>query len=72
MYLYILITKHCWDETSKNDDSFKKVTMSAFVGKTVKEVQQFLKQRGVISSGYLKAGLLDENISLLSDRELWY
>ena len=33
--------------------------MSAFVGKTVKEVQQFLNQKGVILSGYLKDGLLD-------------
>ena len=35
--------------------------MSSFVGKTVKELQQFLKQRAVISSGYLnmlKAALL--------------
>ena len=46
--------------------------MSAFVGKTVKELQQFLKQRGVILSGYLKAGLHDLNISLLSDREFGY
>ena len=33
--------------------------MSSFVGKTVKELQKFLKQRAVISSEYLKAGLLD-------------
>ena len=33
--------------------------MSAFVGKTVKDVQQFLKQRGVILSGYLKDRMLD-------------
>ena len=56
-HLYALITTYGWDEISKNDDSFKKVTMSAFVGK--KEVQQFLKQRGVILSGYLKDGMLD-------------
>ena len=57
--LYALITTYGWNEISKNDDSLKKVTMSAFVGKTVKEVQQFLNQRGVILSGYLKDGLLD-------------
>ena len=33
--------------------------MSSFVGKTVKELQQFLYQRAVISSGYLKDGPLD-------------
>ena len=33
--------------------------MSAFVEKTVKEVQQFLKLRGVILSEYLKDGMLD-------------
>ena len=44
--------------------------MSYFMGKTVNELQQFLKQRAVILSGYLKAGLLDWNISLLSDREV--
>ena len=58
-HLYVLITIYGWDETFKNNDSLKKVTMSAFVGNTVKELQQYLKQRGVISSGYLKAGLLD-------------
>ena len=57
--LYALITTYGCNEISKNDDSLKKVTMSAFVGKTVKEVQQFLNQRGVILSGYLKDGLLD-------------
>ena len=46
--------------------------MNDFVGTTVKELQQFLKQRPVISSGYLKAELLDWNISLLSDREFGY
>ena len=38
-HLYVLITTYGWDETSKNDDSLKKVTMGDFVGKTVKEVQ---------------------------------
>ena len=33
--------------------------MGVFVEESVKEVQQFLKQRGVISSGYLKIGPLD-------------
>ena len=31
---YVLITTFSCDETFKNDDSLKKVTMSAFVGKT--------------------------------------
>ena len=44
--------------------------MGDFVGKTVNELQQYLKQRAVISSGYLKAGLLDWNISQLSNREI--
>ena len=59
-HLYVLITTYSWDETFKIDDNLKKnVTVSSFVGKTVKELQQFLKQRDVISSGYLEAGLLD-------------
>ena len=58
-HLYVLITTYGRDETFKNDDSLKKWQWVFFVGKTVKELQQFLKQRTVISSGYLKAGLLD-------------
>ena len=42
-HLYAPMTTCSWDETFKNDD-FKKLTMSAFVVKTVKELQQFLKQ----------------------------
>ena len=57
-HLYVLITTYSWDETFENDDNLKKARMSSFVGKTVKELQQFLKQRAVISSGYLKAVLL--------------
>ena len=57
-HLYVLITTYSWDETFENDDNLKKARMISFVGKTVKELQQFLKQRAVISSGYLKAALL--------------
>ena len=38
---------------------FKNATLSAFVEKAVNVLQQFLKQRAVISAGYLKTGLLD-------------
>ena len=57
-HLYVPITTYGWDKTSKNDDSLKKSDKERFCGKD-SQGSETVSETGVISPGYLKAGLLD-------------